>query len=134
MEDPLVSREPDYRDLDLDFFANPTTKDVNKKTGVDAIKRSVRNLVLTNFYEKPFRPHIGSDVRGLLFENISMLTSVYLKDAITSLLENFESRILLKSVDVKEDIDNNGYNVTITYIIRNREMQVVSTLFLERIR
>jgi phage baseplate assembly protein W len=134
MNDPLVSREPDYRDLDLDFFANPTTKDVNKKTGVDAIKRSVRNLVMTNFYEKPFRPYIGSDVRGLLFENISMLTSVYLKDSITSLLENFESRILLKSVEVKEDIDNNGYNVTITYIIRNREMEVISTLFLERIR
>ncbi|NDB58227.1 hypothetical protein EB001_07260, partial [bacterium] len=59
-----VNREPDYRDLDLDFFAHPTTKDVQKKTGTEAIKRSVRNLIFTNFYDRPFQSYIGSDVRA----------------------------------------------------------------------
>lgn len=134
MADPYVSREPDYKDLDLDFFKNPTTKDVVKKTGTEAIKRSVRNLVFTNFYEKPFRHYLGSDVRRLLFENAGPLTTVYLKDAIVTLLENYEPRIRLTDVVVNEDLDNNGFNVTLTYVIRNREVGVTSTLFLERIR
>ena len=72
MAQPIViSRTPDYSDLDLDFIPHRTTKDVLVKTGADAIKRSVRNLVLTNFYEKPFRPGIGSNAVKLLFDNIT---------------------------------------------------------------
>jgi phage baseplate assembly protein W len=134
LQDPYVNRQPDYKDLDLDFFADPTTKDVIKKVGTEAIKRSVRNLVFTNFYEKPFRHYIGSDVRDLLFENATPLTTIYIKDAIVQLLENFEPRIKLNDVTVKEDLDNNGYNISLVYTIRNRELQVTSSLFLERIR
>ena len=134
MANPYVTRDTDYSDLDLDFFAHPTTKDVLKKTGSEAIKRSVRNLVFTNFYERPFRHYIGSDVRSILFENATPLTTIYLKDAITILLENYEPRIRLTDVSVSEDLDNNGYNVTISYVIRNRELATTSTLFLERIR
>lgn len=129
-----ISREPDYSDLDLDFFAHPTTKDVVKKTGNDAIKRSIRNLVFTNFYEKPFRPDVGSGVRDLLFENVTPLTLIYLQDAIKTLLVNYEPRIQLVDVVVSDDIDHNGFNVTLGYIILNRQEKVISTLFLERIR
>lgn len=131
---PYVNRSPDYSDLDLDFFAHPTTGDLIKKTGEEAIKRSIRNLILTNYYDRPFRSEIGSDVQQLLFENINPITEVYLSDAITHLVNRFEPRVKLQNVVVSGDPDNNGFNVRLEYIILNRELPVVSTIFLERIR
>lgn len=131
---PILNRAPDYVDLDLDFFAERTTKDVSMKVGEDAIKRSIRNLVLTNFYEKPFQPAVGSNVRKLLFENATPFTAVLLSDAIESVINNYEPRVKLKKVEVEADIDNNGFNVRLQYIILNRELPVVTSIFLERIR
>lgn len=130
----LVARQPDYSDLDLDFIAHPTTKDVVKKTGIDAIKRSVRNLILTNFYDRPFRSYIGSNAQKLLFDNASPIVANFLKDAIVEVLSNFEPRISVRSVQVVFDIDNNGYNATISFSILNNNLPVVINLFLERIR
>jgi uncharacterized protein len=129
-----ITRNKDYSDLDLDFLAHPTTKDVVKKTGNDAIKRSVRNLILTNFYDRPFRSYIGSNAQKLLFENINPLTAGFLRDAIRETIYNFEPRIELKNLDVNFDEDNNGYNVTLYYVILNRAEPVVTGIFLERIR
>lgn len=131
---PFVNRLPDYTDLDLDFFANPTTKDIVKKVGEDAIKRSVRNLIFTSFYDRPFQPYIGSNIRKILFDNITPFTAILLKNAIVSVINNFEKRVSLQRVNVTEDADNNGYNVTLEYIILNRQAPVVTSLFLERIR
>ena len=130
----LINRDPDYSDLDLDFTINRTTGDINMKVGTEAIKRSVRNLVFTNFYERRFNTQLGSDVTGLLFENATPLTSIYIQDAISALINNYEPRVKLQSVSVKEDIDNNGYNVTLTYVILNRNLNTTATLFLERVR
>lgn len=131
---PYISRDPDYKDLDLDMFKNPKTKQLILKEGPDAIKRSVRNLIMTNFNERPFQPYIGSDVRKLLFENFTPVTTLNLEKAIISTLGNFEPRIKLDNVNVTEDIDNNGFNVTIEYTILNKNLPVVTSLFLERIR
>ena len=131
---PYVNRSPDYSDLDLDFFAHPTTGDLIRKTGEEAIKRSIRNLILTNYYDRPFRSEIGSDIQQLLFENINAITEVYLSDAITHLINRFEPRVRLQDVVVSGDPDNNGFNVRLEYVILNRELPVVSTIFLERIR
>jgi hypothetical protein len=129
-----ISRQPDYSDLDLDFIAHPTTGDVMKKKGVEAIKRSVRNLILTNFYDRPFVSRIGSNAQKLLFENGNLLTANFLKDAIVEVVSNFEPRVLLQDVLVEFDYDNNGYNASIQFIILNRNEPVVTSLFLERIR
>lgn len=131
---PFVNRAPDYTDLDLDFFANPTTKDISIRTGEEAIKRSVRNIIFTNFYDRLFQPWIGSNIRSLLFENVTPITAIMLVDVIRSAINNYEPRVRLTDVRVKEDIDNNGYNVTLEYIILNRELPIVTTIFLERIR
>lgn len=131
---PFISREPDYTDLDLDFFANPTTKDIQKKRGDEAIKRSIRNLIQTNYYEKPFRSYIGSGIRKLLFDNMTPFTAVLMKDAIEQVINNFEKRVQVLEVIVNPDYDNNGFNVTLRYIIKNREQPVVTSFFLERIR
>lgn len=129
-----VSRKPTYSDLDLDFIAHPTTGDVMKKTGEDAIKRSVRNLILTNFYDRPFRSYIGSNALKLLFENANAITAALLKDAIREVIENYEPRVKLTDIELQFDYDNNGYNVAMRYIILNREEPAIITLFLERIR
>lgn len=130
----LVNREPDYTDIDLDFFKDPTTKDLIKKTGDDAIKRSIRNLVFTNFYDRPFQPYIGSHIRKVLFDPISPMTKILLQNAISQVINNFERRVKLLSVDVSEDIDNNGYNVRLQYVILNRNLPITTNMFLERIR
>ena len=129
-----VSRSPDYSDLDLDFLPHPVTKQLVPKTGEDAIKRAVRNLIFTNFYERRFQPYIGSGVSQLLFENMDPITLINLKDAITVTINNFETRIRLEDVAVEPDYDRNGFNVTITYIILNKNLPVVSSMFLQRIR
>lgn len=131
---PFINRAPDYQDLDLDFFAHPTTKDVMMRTGEDAVKRSIRNLIFTNFYERPFRHRIGSNVHKLLFDNVTPLTAIFLKEAIIETINNFEPRVRVVDVTVSPDIDANGFNVTMQYVILNRELPVVTSLFLERIR
>jgi phage baseplate assembly protein W len=134
MASTIISREPDYADLDLDFIAHPMTGDIVRKKGVEAVKRSLRNLILTNFYDRPFRPGIGSNAQRLLFENANHITANLLTDAIKEVIARFEPRIILLGLDVKFDYDNNGYNVTITYSLVNRPEPLVSTIFLERIR
>jgi phage baseplate assembly protein W len=134
-----VTRKLDYSDLDLDFIAHPATKDVVKKTGVDAVKRSIRNLVLTNFYDRPFQSYIGSSAQKILFDNMNPLTAIFLKNAITEVIQNFEPRVQLiddeeRGVRVKVDPDNNGYVVQISFIIVNRGEPATINLFLERLR
>ena len=130
----VISRNPDYSDLDLDFIAHPTTGDVVKKTGVDAIKRSLRNLILTNFYDRPFQSNIGSNAQKLLFENATPIVAGFLKDAIREVVTKFEPRVKLIDLRVNFDYDNNGYNATLTFSINSRPEPLVSTIFLERLR
>jgi phage baseplate assembly protein W len=130
----LISRKPDYSDLDLDFIAHPTTGDVVKKIGVDAIKRSVRNLILTNFYDRPFRPYIGSNAQKLLFELATPITANLLKDAILEVIRNYEPRIRVIQLNVQFDYDNNGYNVSLQFEILNRSEPAIISIFLERLR
>lgn len=129
-----IARKPDYSDLDLDFITHPTTGDIVRKTGDDAIKRSVRNLILTNFYDRPFRPYIGSNTQKLLFELISPITANLLKDAIFEVINNYEPRVRIDELVVDPDEDNNGYNISIRYEILNRGEPALISLFLERIR
>ena len=129
-----ISRQPDYSDLDLDFKINPITGDINKKKGADAIKRSIRNLIFTNYYERPFKMEIGSGVPRLLFDNVDVITASSIQDAIKILINTYERRVQLLDVSVYADIDNNGFNVQLSYIILNTETPASFNLFLEKIR
>jgi phage baseplate assembly protein W len=123
-----------FRDIDLDFNRNTVTNDVNVVEDIIAIKRSVRNLVQTNFYERPFHPELGCGVRGLLFENFTPLTMIYMKRKIEEVLINYEPRISLTNINVDDDQDRNRLVVDIHFrIIGVEGPQVVST-FLQRIR
>ena len=129
-----LARNPDYSDFDMDFTRHPTTNDVVVKTGEDAIKRSIRNLVFTNFYDRPFRSFIGSNARKMLFENVTPLTANFLRDAIYEVIGNYEPRVLVNHVGIGVSPDRNGYDVVISFIIINRNQPVTVNLFLERIR
>ena len=129
-----ISRQPDYADLDLDFQINPITGDINKKKGADAVKRSIRNLIFTNFYERPFNSSIGSEIPSLLFENVDIITASLLEDALAKLINNYEPRVQLTALTVFADIDNHGFNVQLEYVILNTETPATFNLFLEKIR
>lgn len=129
-----IARKPDFIDLDLDFLKHPTTKDVVRRYGNDAIKRSIRNLIFTNYYDRPFRSYIGSNVRKLLFENATPLTEIFLKDAINETIAIHEPRVAVRQIEVMVSPDNNGFNVSLSYVIINKNIPVTISLFLSRIR
>ena len=123
-----------FRDIDLDFDRNAVTNDVNVVENVIAIKRSVRNLVQTNFYERPFQPELGCGIRELLFENFTPMTKVFLERKIEEVIVNYEPRVQLQNVGVDDDQDNNRLVVDIYfYIVGVSGPQVVQT-FLQRVR
>lgn len=124
-----------YKDLNLNFTRHPTRNDLTPLTDAAAIKRSVRNLVQYNHYEKPFHPEIGSGIRGLLFENMSPFVSNVLKRKIEDTITNFEPRVTLADVNVNSNFDTNQYEVTIEFYIDNTENELIDLSFnLERIR
>ena len=124
-----------YSDLDLFFSAKGVSKDINKVTDIQAVKRSVRNLVLTNHYEKPFHPEIGSGVRDILFEPMTPITANILTRKIEDVIENFEPRAKLIGVRARPDLDRNAYEVTIEFYVINTPTELVDlTVMLERLR
>ena len=123
-----------YRDLDL-FFSKKSNKDVNKVTDIEAVKRSVRNLVLLNSYEKPFHPEIAGDVRALLFELMTPLTSAVIARKVQDVIENFEPRARLTGVQAIPDFDRNAYEIQVSFYVVNTPTELVDlTIMLERLR
>ena len=123
-----------YKDLDLNFGRNPITNDVNRLTDVEAVKRSVRNLINTNHYERPFHPEIGSDVRSLLFEPMTPLTALNLQRKVAEVLNNFEPRISLQQILANPNIDRNSYELKIMFYVVGSNSPVEVETFLERLR
>ena len=123
-----------YKDLDLNFGRNVVTNDVNKLTDVEAVKRSVRNLLNTRHYERPFHPEIGAGVRDLLFEPITPLTAINLKRKVEEVLLNFEPRINLVQILATPDIDRNSYHLRIMFYVIGISDPVTVETFLERLR
>jgi phage baseplate assembly protein W len=123
-----------FRDLDLNFTIHPIRKDINTHKNEYAIINSVKNLVLTNHYERPFQPEIGSNIRRLLFENVDAVTAAQIEREITETVENFEPRVQVSKVTAAADPDNNGYKVTLEFFIINNANPITINFFLERIR
>jgi phage baseplate assembly protein W len=123
-----------YKDLDLDFGRNTVTNDVNKLTDVEAVKRSVRNLINTNHFERPFHPEIGGNVRALLFENMTPLTALNLQRKVEEVLNNFEPRAKITQILADPDIDRNGYRLEIKFYVIGIQNPITVETFLERLR
>ena len=131
---PLSTNTRRWADLDLDFTAHPVTKDIVLKKDVEAVKRSIRNLILTNKYERPFQPNIDGGVTGYLFELATPHTIHNIESAIRNCIYNYEPRAQVLDVFVYGALDNNGFQVTLTFKVVNVPNPVTVELFLERLR
>lgn len=124
----------DYKDFDLNFGIHPITKDISKKTGSNAIVQALRSIILLNHYEKPFHPEIGSNIRKLLFEPMDPVSANILASEIKIAIMNFEPRVTVNNVFVKENYTENGFDVTVEFFMKNTEKPLVLSFFLERLR
>ena len=123
-----------YNDLNLDFSFNSATKDIQKITDVEAVKRSVRNLINLNHYEKPFHTEIGSNLRAMLFELMTPQMNHLISKQIQKLITNYEPRARLVQVATVPDFDRNAYNCKIFFYVINQPEPVTVETFLERLR
>ena len=123
-----------FKDLNLDFQQNTATKDIQKIKDIEAVKRSVRNLINTNHYEKPFHPEIGSNLRAMLFELMSPQMNHLISKQIENLINNYEPRCNLVEVFAQPMFDRNGYSVQISFMVNNHQEPVIVESFLERLR
>ena len=123
-----------FKDLNLGFEQNTATKDIQKITDIEAVKRSVRNLINTNHYENPFPPEIGSNLRAMLFELVSPQMNHVISKQIENLINNYEPRCNLVQVHAQPRLDRNGYSVQISFRVQNHPDEVIVESFLERLR
>ena len=123
-----------YKDLNLGFQQNTATKDIQKLTDVEAVKRSVRNLINTNHYEKPFHPEIGSNLRAMLFENLTPQMTHLISKTIEMLIRNYEPRCRIVQVNSQPMFERNGYACQISFYVVNYPEPVIVESFLERLR
>jgi len=132
--DPTIVSERSFRDLDLNFTAHPIKKDVSMHYNERAVINSVKNLVSTNFYERPFQPFLGSNIRALLFELVDSVVAASLERQITETINNHEPRVSVQNITAIPAPDENGYKVVMTFFIVNNPNPVTINFFLERIR
>lgn len=123
-----------YKDLDLSFTANPVTGDVSKKLDVNAVKQSLNILMKTNFYERPFEPEKGANLRGYLFEPMSNLLAGLIQNTIKNIIETYEPRARIETITVRANFDTNSYDVTLRYFVVGIDRPQTLTANLKRLR
>lgn len=131
---PLKRKLSLYSDFHKDLTVNPVSKDLALKLDEDAIKESLKNLVLTDKGERLFQPNLGSDIRKTLFENNTPATLRILQEQVKEVINNFEPRITLIDVEIISNYDENAVSINVVYYIRNSEVPITTTIFLERVR
>lgn len=121
-----------FTDIDLDFTAHPVTGDIVRLYNEDAIKTSVKNLILTKFYDRPFQPELGSRVMALLFENFSSATVAMIKESIKNTIDEYEPRATIEDIVVDARPEENGFEVSIRFKIINTLEPIDVNFFLDR--
>lgn len=129
-----MEKTHEFKDIDLTFRRNPFSGDILVAKNVDAVKKSIRNLVMTNIYETPFDPEKGSSIRASLFENFTPMTTEFIKNKLIELFERYEPRVVIERVSVTQRDDAHSLEVVIYFKIRNLQLQDQITLFVERTR
>jgi phage baseplate assembly protein W len=132
--EPKIQVERAYKDLDLNFTVHPVKKDISRHLNEKAIINSVKNLVSTNFYERPFQPELGSAIRALLFEPVDSVFGASIERRLFDVINNYEPRVSVESIVAIPAPDENGYRVSMTFYIVNLPNPITINFFLERIR
>ena len=129
-----VAKTRQYSDLDLALTLHPDFHDIIPLSDIDAVKNAVKNLILTNSYERAFQPTLGANVRALLFENADKFTMVSLRETIKLTLARYEPRVDSVQVQVTDNSNENRYDVTITFRVIAIDQTVDVALYLQRVR
>ena len=123
-----------YSDIDLTFNRSPVTNDIALRYDDQSVIASVRNLLLTNFYERPFQPSLGSNIDAILFEQSDGITSNILENEIRNVIKNFEPRVTINQIIIQPDSDNNSFNLTMSFFIGNNTTPTTVNMLLQRSR
>ena len=130
----VVTRKKPWADLDLALSLHPIRKDIIPLKDDAAIKNAVKNLILTNIYERPFQPQLACNLRGLLFEPADAITRVSLRDKIQDVIRHYVPRVSINYINIKNDSNRNAWNVTINFKIKEFNTNTNVQIGLERLR
>ena len=130
----IVSKKKPWRDLDLSLKIHPIRKDIIPLKDDAAIKNAVKNLLVSNFFERPFQPTLGANLRGLLFEPADAITKLDLKQGIRRVLDTHEPRIRVLNIKVLDESDNNSYRITVNFLIKEYDTAESVEIILRRLR
>lgn len=133
---PITPRQTKelYADFFKDFTENPVSLDLARKTNEEAVKESIRNLLLTDKGERVFQPNIGGNIRRMLFDNITPASIVVIKETVKSAIESYEPRATVIGVDVFSGIDDNNVTITVVFYVINSEEPITLATTIDRIR
>ena len=134
MATTVARKTADFSDLDFNFTRLSSNSDVAKKTDVEAVKQSMKALIQTNYFDRPFHPELGCSVAGLLFENNTPMTQRSIRKSVEEVIQNHEPRAEITQVDVTDGSDNNEYRVRIYFYVVNHTQQEVFETYLTRTR
>lgn len=130
----IVSKKKPHRDLDLSLKIHPIRKDIIPLKDDAAVKNAIRNLLISNFYERPFQSDLGANLRGLLFEPAGMLTNIQIRDSIRFCIEKYEPRVSVDSIDITDIVDENKYIIEVFFTIKEFSTQESVEIVLRRLR
>ena len=133
-EDHTFQRKNLYKDFDLGFSVNPLTGDLATKTDINAINQSLKHLIQTSYYERPFQPWIGSKIKKILFEPADYITMNDLKSAIMEVIDNYEPRVTIINMTTEDMTDQNAYKISLTYRINMSRDPIYLDVLLKRLR
>ena len=124
----------EFIDLDMSMLPNPSTGDLRMKKDAESIQQSLKNLLFTNFGERPLRPGIYSGLQDLLFEPLDQFTTIELDRAVRGVITNYEPRVKIHSLNFKDSPDQNSLDITLHYSIINNDTVEKITVLLKRTR
>ena len=130
----IVSKKKAHRDLDLSLKIHPIRKDIIPLKDDAAVKNAVKNLLITNFYERPFGDDKGANLRGLLFEPVGVITNIELRENIRSVLRKYEPRIRVNNIDIIDIIDTNQYRIEVNFTIKQSNQNALVEIVLRRLK
>lgn len=130
----IVSRQKGHRDLDLSLKIHPIRKDLNVLKDDNAIKNAIKNLLISNAFERPFQPDLGANLRGLLFEPADAITKIAIKENIKNVIRDYEPRAKLISIAINDLADQNAYRLTVKFLIKEYDTQDSVEILLRRLR
>ena len=130
----VVSKKNPWRDLDLSLKIHPIRKDIIPLRDDVAIKNAVKNLLISNFYDPPFAPDKGANLKGLLFEPNDPITRISMREQIRAVIKKYEPRVTVQKIDISDTNNENGYRIVVSFRIKEYDTAESVEIVLRRLR